>query len=117
MCPWIVEAAPGQTITLTLVDFAIWKEPGTSQDDRLGSLCTMYASIRETGSGLGGTGTTTVCGGAPSKETKLFTSTSNVVQVTFSGSSSAAAAATGPYFLIKYEGILVEDIVLNVYYC
>jgi len=106
-CPWIVEAAIGQTLTLTLVDFAISKDTDAPSDDRRssGTMCTMYATIRETGSGLAGTGSTTVCGGHPSKETKLFTSTTNTIQVTVVG-SSAAALANIPYFLIKYEGKL-----------
>src|SRR5688500_15167279 len=58
-CPWLIRVPEGQTISLTLVDYAWFGTAGGRAD---GSMCVMYAVIREAVSPDSRTDVT-VCGG------------------------------------------------------
>ena len=95
--PWVIQALPGQIISVTLLDFNVYNQKeaeGVSIPKRQ-----VYAQIRErlqTGSR-----NVTVYGGT-TRQTQVYTSTTNRVEVAVV--MNEKEGATIPYFLLKYEG-------------
>lgn len=96
-CPWLIKAAPGQRVNVSLVDFAV--TPG------IGETCHAYAIIRERDP----TRTNTICSGEQ-RERHIYMSLSDTVEIRvlpIQGSTKRR------YFLLKYEGLCVSSYILQ----
>ena len=110
-CPWRIQVQPHQRVNLTLVEFSIsgsttahhpYSLDNTylGQTSSSGSKCdSKYAVISEKNRSR----TVGVCGGR-SRETNVFLSETNVVEVVIPTSKGTTVPA---YFLLKYEGRIV----------
>ncbi len=74
--------------------------------NRLGTYCHKYAVIKERASAR----ETVVCGGEQ-REKVVYISAGNVVEITITSYSSPKKAA---HFLLKYEGMLYREIMLDM---
>jgi len=123
-CPWLIVAAPGQRINITLMDFAAYDRsptlvaataersrprrelPSSAQSrrrqyDRSTRFCREYAVVSEDTA----TKNLVACSDHRPRTRLVYTSRSHKLQVTFSDvTSSTADDVSQPYFAIKYEG-------------
>jgi len=131
-CPWVVKATPGQTVTMTLIDFAARNSTAvqsTATGDTyadVGQICVIYAEIKERAAGAaevrtasaavgaeGGGGRTLeqrhlrrvalVCGGER-REKVVFTATVTTESELFVNVHATSFVDNPAYFLIKFEG-------------
>jgi len=128
LCPWLIVAAPGQRINITLMDFAEYdRSPHlvasaggrTRRDlsptgltgqsrrrhhfDARTRYCREYAVVSEDRS----TKNLVVCSDHRPRSRLVYTSKSHKLKITFSDTTSPADDADDddqPYFAIKYEG-------------
>lgn len=116
-CPWVVAAAAGQTVTMTLTDFSAPSNSsanlrstaaGDVYSDAGSQLCVIYAEIKEKRGEGGPAGAQQqrvglVCGGE-SRQKVVYASTvttnSELLVIVY----AATVVANPAYFLIKYEG-------------
>ena len=95
--PWLLKAAVGQRINITLIDFTS-DQATTHEADA--NLCMVYATIRE---GVNGAITYTVCGGRKQKVVSVFLSTSNIVEIRII--SKSKQTNSNGQFLLKFKGL------------
>ncbi|ELT97826.1 hypothetical protein CAPTEDRAFT_217222 [Capitella teleta] len=102
-CPWIIQGKPGQTINITLWDFAVSSPMQTNSisDDR--EICEVYASVREKDKSR----PTTVCS-TSERVTHAYSSVSHAVEVRMLGSQPKDEAE---YFFLRYEILGCPDFV------
>ena len=93
---WLLKAAIGQKINITLYDFTRNRHPLEEADS---NLCTVYATIRE-GNGIV---THTVCGGRGQQVVPVFMSVSNVVEIRIISKPNQINNHESQ-FLLKYKG-------------
>ena len=93
ICPWTIRAKPGQTVNITLVNFARSPDP-SGDSSHTPRICYQFAVIREKGVRR----SVTECEGGP-REVKAYTSSSHQVDISILNRKS-----TDTYFLLKYEG-------------
>ena len=110
LTPWSVVVRPGQTVRLTLYDFAVARQRhSTSINVDGGSStrsCPAYAVLRESSSGSKSSRAgrnVTVCGGV-ARRSVVYVSTSNRVDI---GLERADHVVYGAHYLIEYQGILL----------
>ena len=84
----------GQTLSITLFDFGIWRNNSSSPVSAINS-CRIYANIVDSNSSI----VSTICGGESEgdREKVVYDSASNIVRV-------SVLLLKQPYFLIKYRG-------------
>jgi len=123
-CPWLIVAAPGQRINITLMDFAVYDRApslvasrtrrdlspsGRTGGSRRGAaaasaatarFCREYAVVSEHGA----TKNLVVCSDHRPRTRLVYTSRSHQVRVTFTDVTTDGDTDTQPYFAIKYEG-------------
>lgn len=96
--PWVISAAPGQRINITLYDFSL-----TSHNDSTKTVarqssfpvyCVQFARLEERGASR----STIICGGEQ-REKHVYTSVTYEVEIHIMG-----RRAKNSYFLLKYEG-------------
>ncbi len=92
--PWLLEASPGQRISVSLLDFG-W-DPSLPADQAPSSHCSLYGYISERSINVN----MTLCGGR-SRQSQVYTSTSGFLQIQI---VSSAAARENAHFLLQYEG-------------
>ena len=92
-CPWKIEVKSGQTINITLYDFAMERRNG---DSSAADQCYRYAMIKEKTH----VRDTPVCGGK-GRQQVIYSSVSNTVEIHIV--SSEVFSRLGQ-FVIKYEG-------------
>jgi len=107
LTPWSVVVRPGQTIRLTLYDFAVARQRGTASGSAgdAGS-CPAYAVLREpasssrvaSGSSRAGRNVT-VCGGV-ARRSVVYVSVSNKIHI---GLERADHVVFGAHYLIEYQ--------------
>ncbi|KAK2187904.1 hypothetical protein NP493_151g04008 [Ridgeia piscesae] len=95
--PWLVTAKPGQTIKLTLLDFALSTRDRNDYIRGIPNVCHVYAIIKDRQSRR----TETVCGGIR-RETMIYTSSGNSVEIRIVRNKSNDK--TG-YFALRYEPV------------
>ena len=113
-CPWRIAGGPGQKVTISLIDFAVWREdlPGNviAGPPEKSGICHIYAQIREqkTRSSI------TLCGGE-TREKVVYTSESSSVELEVVNNRAAKEPA---FFLLKYEGMwtLIKDDTICFYF-
>lgn len=101
--PWTLTARPGQKITINLIDYAYSIQIPTQAADT-DTTCTIYATIKDTGAPVANT----VCGVRRQKETRVFTSSSHVIEVGIVPPKDNKHAAG--HFLLKYVGRCVVNV-------
>lgn len=123
-CPWLIVAAPGQRINITVMDFGDYERRSPPADNRSRrdlsptghtgqsrrrqhdpamSRCREYAVLSEDTA----TKNVVVCSDHWPRIRLVYTSKSHRLKVTFSGITSSSTDADDdrrPYFAIKYEG-------------
>ncbi len=100
MCPWMIQAQPGQKIIITLLDFALWvpnRKTTARHPPETSGICHIYANIKERTMA----GSVTVCGG-DQRERTIYTSETDSVQIEVANMKLSKNVA---YFLFKYEGM------------
>ena len=101
-CPWVIEVQPYQRINITLVDFSNRAIAGLRNFDegfRHSIRCdNEYAVIVDNAAGRN----STICGGRQ-RETSVYVSQSNTVEVHIGGSRNGRVPLPS-YFLLRYEG-------------
>jgi len=126
-CPWLIVAAPGQRINVTLMDFAEYdrspsvivsaaaahtrrrrdasstgRRSARSQYDSGTRFCREYAVLSEDTA----TKNLIVCSDQRPRSRLVYTSNSHRLKVTFSDVTSAVDDDRQIYFAIKYEGCI-----------
>ena len=96
--PWLLKAAIGQRINVTLIDFTRGQVATPAAE---GNLCIVYATIKE---GINSAITHTVCGRAGQKTVPVFMSVSNIVEIRII-SKSKQVNNQDVQFLLKYKGM------------
>ena len=101
-CPWKLRASPGQTLNITLWDFAVTPSyslsPSSYNDGSPIGVCHVTAVIRERPLARGHT----VCGGEQ-RIKHVFTSQTNEVDIRILGGNSNAEN-NAQYFLLEFQG-------------
>ena len=105
--PWLLKAAVGQRINITLIDFTIDQVAAHEVD---ANLCMVYATIRE---GINGGIVHTVCGGRKQKFVPVFMSASNIVEIRII--SKPKQTNSNGQFLLKYEGLFIFFRATNIF--
>lgn len=89
--PWTLRAGPGQRINLTLIDFST-AVASASDGSASGTVCRVYAVIREIGGGGGDGGgggsgglTRMVCGGQGIREEHVMLSVADTIEIRMIG--------------------------------
>ena len=101
-CPWFISGGPGQHIRVTLLDFSLSQE-----DTAYGEVCKVYAVIKERYAKK----SATICGGqGPDRERQVYVSEGPELEIRILGNSRDQQA---DYFMLKYEGLYVECVVLS----
>ena len=102
-CPWIIEVSAGQRVNISLVDFALARNDGSTFTGSMTgtSGCRVYATVKEESVGK----SFTVCGG-DGRQRHVYTSLTNTVEVRIVGKPSTADGRD--HFLLQYEGECVE---------
>ena len=108
LCPWRVEVLPYQRIHLTLVDFSVPRgaDPWFSRAQlqavsAQATHCRPYAVVVE-GTRNGSVGANVSICGTARRETSVYTSTGNVIDI------HVTSSLPDKYFLLKYEGASSE---------
>jgi len=102
--PWSIETDYGRRIRLTLLDFHVARaRPSGYVRPR----CPLYATIKEQlpASAGGGKRKLTICGGGAERQRVVYTSTTHVVELGIAPHDDITA--NGPYFVFRYEGIVI----------
>ena len=94
--PWLLQAAAGQMINLTLIDFTMNQYPSQEIET---NQCLVYATIKEGNGAV----THTVCGGRGQKVVPVFLSISNTVEIRIISKSKQVNNYQGQ-FLLMYRG-------------
>ena len=103
--PWLIRAADGQTIHVTLFDFASRSQQLAATKES-SSLCPVYAIISEVGDTMKGRHhNVTICGGSLTRERHVYSSLTNQITVGLTIDEFSDLTADLPYYLLKYEGM------------
>ncbi len=106
--PWTIKVLPGQTVDITLYDFALMRRDGGLLS---GSQCQVYATIKEQ---LSGTQRTFNVCSLGNREKLVYSSKSNLVEVTVMTAERVRSRdEEQPRFLLKYQGTSVLFYVYN----
>ena len=92
--PWVIQVNPGQKVNVTLVDFSMITEPGTSA-------CKVFAVIKERT--IGRVRNITSC--TTTRERSIYMSVTNVIEIGLVTVMDPMDRLDSPMFMIKYEGI------------
>ena len=92
-CPWLLRAPPGQSIKLTLHDFAVFSRDLSGFIDDIPRVCHVYAVLKEESIKA----SETIC--ASNVRTKwVYTSVTNSMEIRIVSKNKNA------YFVLEYEG-------------
>ncbi len=101
-CPWLVEVKPGQSLSMSILDFS-WK--GVNRPLRVDAVCHVYAIVKETAASR----SETICAGTQ-RQKLIYSSQTNIVEVRLVVNKQDELG----HFLIQYEGMtIVTDIYLD----
>ena len=104
-CPWVLQAAPGQRLNITLQDFGLAVRMGSDGSRFASSLvCQRYAVLKEAQSK-----SSTVCGGEQRLK-NIYISDTNTVQVEVIPSRAPRATTE---FLLRYSGTSYHQLHIN----
>jgi hypothetical protein len=94
-CPWKIQGKPGQTIHITLWNFAVTAPMHTNNvaDDR--QSCEVFASLRETEKAL----TSSICS-RPERISSVYTSVTSEVEIRMMGNKQINNT---DFFLLQYD--------------
>lgn len=98
MCPWTIQLQQEETVHLTLLDFATYRN--VTSFDR-GSTCHIYAMVKDNFMKHDGPGIL-ICGQQTKRVTVVLTTTARVVEISVRKLNYPTRDPI--YFLIKYEG-------------
>lgn len=96
ICPWIIEADPGQKINVSIMDFGLFENDGPSMGGN-SVVCHKYAMLIDGG---GTQPPKTVCSSYP-RERNAYISHTNILEIRF---VDVQGSDTPPNFLLKYSG-------------
>ena len=98
-CPWVLQARPGQHYNLTLLDFSHLDEARVQESSKgaARNLCHRYLTVREGDVDKD----VTTCSQKYTRESHIFTSSSNSIQLTL----YTAGSTSNIQYLIKYQGM------------
>ncbi len=99
--PWLLEASPGQRISVSLLDFG-W-DPSLPAGQAPSSHCSLYGYISERSINVN----MTLCGGR-SRQSQIYTSTSGSLQIQI-------VPRQNVHFILQYEGMKPNKFNIHVY--
>lgn len=109
--PWLIDVAAGQTIHVTLFDFASERQLPSGPEQST-SLCPVYAIITDLGEDTNRQHRNMkVCGGGRTRERHVYSSLTNRITVGIKTDEHGVDTEHLPYFILKYEG---ESFISNV---